>query len=573
MTRIIQDNKKLIITGIFLSIFIIGTTLILNTPSNITITYGLSTQTTDESQETISFNVFEPIGGTTNKKVILIGHGVMVSKEMLKGYAIELAASGFVAVPFDFRGHGYSSGLLQLDLLTEDVKAVKQYMIDEYDIDPNNFGYIGYSMGGEPGYKVVKNDTAFKCFIGVGTGLATTAGDDVLYTNDTRDLNVLMIHAQFDEAFTLEGVKTGMGLRMNISSDNVDANKLYGSFSDGNASKIFLDDNTDHLTLGWDQDFIRQARDWVINTFPDVSAPDENFYVNSRMLLLIIQLIGGIGFFFSIIGPISGKIIKYKEENAFKIELQSVQEEKLEVILKQGLIYPLLFGIIGMICMSWLFITPISIGAAVSALLSGEAFGFLVLIRKYAKGEEKSVVEILKSPFKRNRDDLIREIILGVILMVILALILYLSVTLNFININISIFKFGWTFLFYPVIFCIIILFSMMMQGVLQQKIENTNKGIFKLCMISFGFNMSYLLFFIGGLCLLIQNYFAMLIIYVFGPFALLMVFVSAIVYKKTGSLIPGAMINALYLSGMALAFSPYGNALSLVMQLFFRFF
>ncbi|MFX0008658.1 MAG: alpha/beta hydrolase, partial [Candidatus Hermodarchaeota archaeon] len=107
MNRIEITKKRIILLSIFLAIFITGTVFIFTVPISVKATYNKSIRTTDGV--TISFNVFEPVSGGLSKPAIIIGHGFMANKEMLKGYALELAAAGFVAVPFDFRGHGQST--------------------------------------------------------------------------------------------------------------------------------------------------------------------------------------------------------------------------------------------------------------------------------------------------------------------------------------------------------------------------------------------------------------------------------------------------------------------------------
>ena len=145
MVNLNLTKKRIVLICIFLAIFTIGTVFIFITPLSVKSTYGIPTQTSDGV--TISFNVFEPSNGGLNKPAIIIGHGVMVNKEMLKGYALELAAAGFVAVPFDFRGHGQST-MVEPDNKTKDVIAIKEYLSGRGDIDVNSLGYIGYSMGG-----------------------------------------------------------------------------------------------------------------------------------------------------------------------------------------------------------------------------------------------------------------------------------------------------------------------------------------------------------------------------------------------------------------------------------------
>jgi len=359
------EKKRIILIGVFLSLFLIGTILIFTTPTSVKITYSLSAKSKDGNM--VSFNVFEPVDGDKEKKAVIIGHGAMVNKEMLKGYAIELAAAGFVAVPFDFRGHGQSTGALNFGDLINDIKAIKGYLEDRGDIDvENGLGYIGYSMGGFPAAELVKKDDSFKCFIGIGTGLPLDE-DDAVKIDSGHELNVLMILAQYDQAFSIEKIKEGMGIRMDIDADDIDVNKLYGSFSDGTASKIFLDDNSDHLTTAWDQDFIREARDWVMNTFPDVRAVDQYFYVNVRALIFLLQIIGGIGLFFLLIEPLSNLIIKDREEEPYKIELEG---ETAKSISKSFIIYSFI--------LSWLFVFMAVIFLMLPLLLAGLMLALLL---------------------------------------------------------------------------------------------------------------------------------------------------------------------------------------------------
>jgi len=84
MEQDIITTKKLTIIAIFLSIFAVGSVLMFTTPSSVKSTYGLKAQTSDGVS--ISFNVFEPITTVSDnsRPAIIIGHGVMVNKEMLK---------------------------------------------------------------------------------------------------------------------------------------------------------------------------------------------------------------------------------------------------------------------------------------------------------------------------------------------------------------------------------------------------------------------------------------------------------------------------------------------------------
>lgn len=544
------STKRIIITCSFLSMFVLGTILIFTVPTSVKITYGLNTQTTDG--EIISFNIFEPqqnfyeaCNGETKKKAIIIGHGVMINKEMMKGYAIELAAAGFIAVPFDFRGHGQSTLGLGSGGLIDDIKAVKEYLLAERDdIDENGFGYIGYSMGGGPGCVIVKEDTSFKCFIGVGTGLPKNA-EDTIRADSSRRLNVLMIQARFDEAFSLSRVKEGMAIRLNVNPGEVHVNKLYGSFEDGDASMIYLDDNSNHLAVGWDQDFIREARNWVINTFPVIKQPDENFYANIRVLILILQLVGGIGFFFLIVEPLSNLILKNeKKTHINKIE---ISDKNTKNISSRTLFYSLLLGIPGIIIfIPILLLLPLAITGFVLALLFGQAFGILILLWRISKKSNSSLLEILKEIFKGPRSSMQKQIALGVILTIILYLILILSIGLNYLAIIPSLGKIIYFPIFIVIGLYIFMIFGLLFNVVIQPKLEEGLIGVFKSGILIFGFLFAYMFTYLFIICIIMGNFFY------FGSFVpiaiplyVLSAFSSAILYQKTGNIITGTIVNA----------------------------
>jgi pimeloyl-ACP methyl ester carboxylesterase len=502
----------------------------------------------------ISFNVFEPrpdlyntYNGDSKKKAIIIGHGFMANKEIMKGYALELAAAGFVVVPFDFRGHGQSTGTLD-DNLINDVIAIKDYLNDRDDIDINNLGYIGYSMGGRPGNQIIAEDLDFKCFIGVGTGLPTEDyfPQYVVNASSGRKMNILMIQARFDEAISLERVKEGMALRLNMNPEDVDANKLYGSFKDSNASLIFLDDNTNHLLLTWDQDFIREARNWVINTFPSVRNPEENFHVNTRFIILAFQLIGGIGLFFLIVEPLSEMILRMNGSNSerefFKIDLPGISASH---ITSQAIIYSLLLGLPGMIIFGPInAFLPLNTAGQVLMLLFGQAFGIFLLLWRIVKKANMSLSDNLKGLFE-GKELLLRQVILGAILAVILYIILHLSIGLNYYAILPSITKILLSPIYLVIGFIIFTVFGLFFQVVLQNKLDRDPNGFFKTILLTFGLQILYMIAFLLLLALTTGSFFTFgVYLPVTIPTTLLASCVSVVLYRKTGNIFAATIVN-----------------------------
>jgi pimeloyl-ACP methyl ester carboxylesterase len=564
MNKLNLSKKRITLLCIFLAIFTIGTVFIFITPLSVKSTYGIPTQTSDGV--TISFNVFEPTSGGLNKPAIIIGHGSMVNKEMMKGYALELAAAGFVVVPFDFRGHGQST-MVEPDNKTKDIIAIKEYLNNRPDVDINSLGYIGYSMGGL-GQELIDTDLAFKCFIGIGTWLYPTlrAG------NSTNPLNVLMIQALFDEAVELSGLKDSLAIRVGIPVSDVDSNKLYGSFQQGNASKIFLDDDSNHLKLAWDQDFIRQARDWAINSF-DLDVVDENFYVNIRGLILLLQVIGGIGFFFLTIEPLSKLVLTPKTDREKEVQYYKIEALDMSVmsISIKTIVFSIVLGILGvLIFIPILLILPLAVAGFVLTLLFGMSFGIIILLWRIGKKSNLSLKTILSRPFK-GRNSLLRQIILGAILGAMLFLIVYLSIGLNYLGLLPAITKF-WTLPIYFVIsFFVLLILNLLTQVVIQNKFSDSVKDTLKVLFLGAIFP---LLFYIVYLLLV---GFLMRSLFYFGtfiPISILMFIlssgVSVISYRKTGNIITGAIVNALLLTFLIVTMSTPQSGLSFIARLIF---
>ena len=546
------SKKRIALICIFLFIFVIGTIFIFVVPLSVKSTYGLSTQTDDGV--TISFNVFEPSDGGLNKPAFIIGHGSMVNKEMVKGYALELAAAGFVVVPFDFRGHGQST-TGDSSVRINDVIAIKEYLQTRGDIDMNSLGYIGYSMGGL-GQALVHDDTAFKCFIGIGTWLYP----DLRRGNSTNPLNVLMIQALFDEAVKLPYLKESLATRVGIPISNMDSNKIYGSFQQGNASMIYLDDNSNHLTVAWDEDFIREARDWAINSF-DIDVVDETFYVNVRALILLVQVIGGIGFFLLIIDPLSNLILQSKNEreNGAEIKIYRIDasDYSIKSLTVKPILYSLLLGIPGVILfIPILLILPLAIAGFVVALLFGQAFGLMVLLWRIGKKDDLAFKDILREPFK-GRNKFLRQLALGAILGTILYLISYLSIGLNYLGLVPSVTKIWTAPIYFVISFFVILILNLITQVIIQNKFDDSIINTIKILFLSFILPFLYFFVYLLLIGVVLRSFFYF---GTFIPISLVMFTltsaVSIITYRKTGNIITGAIINAVILTFLIVTMS-----------------
>ena len=562
MNKFDITRKKLILITVFLTVFIIGTVLILTIPFDVKSTYGQTVQTTDGVN--ISFNVFEPRRTGLNKKAVILGHGSMSNKEMLTGNAIELAAAGFVAVTFDFRGHGQSTGTPEWESFTNDIDAIVSYLNSRADINTSALGYFGFSMGGFPGMQIVNESTDFHCFIGAATWLP----EGVRKGNSTHPLNILMILGRYDELITPEDLKVGLSSYTDKPASDLDVNKLYGSFQEGNAAMIYLDDNSNHVLGDWDPDFIRETRNFVMNTFPDVKPIDENFYANIRLIIFFLQLLGGIGFFLLIVHPLSKVLLKTEENEAFEIQLEGDSIRSLSI---KTLLYSLLLGLPGiLIFVPIILLVYVPIAGFVLALLFGQTFGILILLWRLGKKIDISLVTILKKPFQGSRNNLIRQFLLGIILAIIVTIVIYLSSGLNYMGIIPSLMKIPWLFLVFPIFFIIFMVFSLLGQGILQNKFDRGVKDLIKISLLQFGFLILYMSTYLLIIALIMNDffYFGSFLPIAIPVFLLSSVFFT-IIYQKSGNIISGTIVVALLFTLIVCTMSSYESGFSFIMGFF----
>ncbi len=545
MNKLNLSKKQSALIMTFLALFGVSTIFMFITPFNVKRTYNLTTTTSDGVL--ISFNVFEPIDGGNNKKAVIMGHGVLGNKELMNSYAIEVAAAGFVAVTLDFRGHGQSTGPIGGGSLLEDIIAIKQYLNSRGDIDINNLGYVGFSMGGI-GQSLVNNDLDFKCFLGTATFLYNSSS--LRRGNSSNPLNVLMVVGKFDELIEVDEIKIPFAERINRPVEDVNVQKLYGSFEMGNASKIYYDDNSNHLSSYWDTDFVREVKTWVINSFPDVIQTDENFYGNIRLIILVIQIIGGIGFFLSLIKPLSEIIVPKKEEER-EMHIIETPDLSIKKFSLKILAFSLLLGFPGIFIM---LIINIPLGLALFgflvSLFFGQAFAQLLYLWRLGKRQDLSFRSVLGKPFKGDRLESLRHILLGVILASIIIIILHLSIGMNYFSFVPSLTKVLWIPVYMVLFFFTFMIFGLVYQYTLQPKFNNSNKSIAKVTLLTYMFMMIYTFVYVLVLSLIIRSFFYFgFLIPIASVVFLLATLIWTVSYRSSGNIIAGSIASCVFIS------------------------
>jgi len=533
-----KNRKKYLTLGLLSILFLCSLGVFLIFPTNITRTHNQSTTTSDGVK--IVYDVFEPkTEDSSMKTAVILGHGVMVNKNFMRTIALDLAGQGIVAVDFDFRGHGRSGGSSNEGDITSDILAIKEVLALRGDINMTNLGYVGYSMGGGAGFRLLNNDSDFSAMVSLA------AGARIQYSIP----NLLILHGLWDElSLNYSNLLEFMENKTGIPDEEIEIDHIYGSFSDGTALQISLA-KTDHLFAPYSYKNVREIRFWFLQALNGESNPDSNF-INYFLLIFSVLIATITGFYIFFLGTslILSKITKQSNPEEFSILGEITQDKsKFSKLIRLYWVFVLPLSIPCMVFALPLLPVPIFYMVLFTAILIGPSmatlfFQFYILKKNVAIKLKEFYLSILK--FTK-----IQNILLGLIFGVILYTML--SFTIGFIfGIVPSSTKWGWAVLFFVVIFITQFNFTQFSQPFVIRGIGyETKKQRFK------GQSTVFAMFFIPITMivlisvLIFQSWFNVQFLFPFIPIILMVNAISRKFYQKTQDLFLPVITNSIFLT------------------------
>ena len=244
--------------------------------------------------------LYAPKGLTGKTPAIALAHGISNSKEVLSGVALELARNGYVALTIDEKGHGESDPGVGVTDPTLGLGSAVAYLASLHYVDANRIGVGGHSMGAGAVRAVVSTDTriAASIFIGGGTG----DGETYPPLTTTSPKNLLFIVGRNDVLFDLDSLDISLRLAFG-ATEAIVPGEVYGEFGDGTARKLVVLQAI-HLVEPLDPATAEEIVDWANRSLnPQVSYPmpvkPQTYLV--REALMGVSLIA----FVAIVGPVS----------------------------------------------------------------------------------------------------------------------------------------------------------------------------------------------------------------------------------------------------------------------------
>jgi len=518
-----NNRRKYLTLGLLSILFLCSLGAFLIFPTDIKRTYNQSTLTSDGVK--IVYDVFEPKSEESSMKTaVILGHGIMVNKNFMRTIALDLAGQGIVSIALDFRGHGRSGG---------SIKA--------------NLGYVGYSMGGGAGFRLLNNDSDFRAMVSLA------AGGRAQYSTP----NLLILHGIWDELNIYSNVLEYMENKTGIHEDNIETDRIYGSFTNGTALQVSLA-KTDHLFAPYSYKNVREIRFWFLQALNGESDPDSSF-VNYFLLILSVLIATVSGLYIFLLGTdvILSKIIHNSKSTEYISDESNPEKPSyLEKIIQDQ------SKLSKIIRMYWVFVLPLSIPCMVfalpllpvpmfymvlfSALLMGPSMATLFYQIYILKKNKIKLKEFYLKIFKSTK---IQNLLLGLIFGGILYSLLCLTIGYIF-GIVPSSTKWGWAVLFFAIIIIIQFNFAQFFQPVVIRGIGyDTKKQRFQGQLTIFAMYFGSITFLVLLSLLIFQSWFNIQFIFPFIPLILIVNVISGKFYQKTQDLILPVVTNSVYLT------------------------
>ena len=207
--------------------------------------------------------VFRP-ASNGSAPVVVIAHGFAGSQQLMQPFAVTLARNGYIAVTFDFLGHGRNPAPMRGDItegktitseLLKELGQVAAYA-GKLSSSDHRLAVLGHSMASDivVRYAQTTPDVTATVAVSVFSPVATaTSPRNLLVIVGALEPSMLI-----DEGLRIAGLATG---------GKAIAGETSGNFADGTARRMILARGVEHIGVLYSRDSMSEALSWLNQAF------------------------------------------------------------------------------------------------------------------------------------------------------------------------------------------------------------------------------------------------------------------------------------------------------------------
>ncbi|GAB5500535.1 MAG: alpha/beta fold hydrolase [Pseudohongiellaceae bacterium] len=215
--------------------------------------------------------------------VVLIAHGFAGSQQLMQPFAVSFARNGYLAVTFDYYGHGRNLEPLAGDVT--DVEGATGFLLDQTRAvadfalslpgASDELVVLGHSMASDIVVRYAQRDERVDATIAVSMFSPAVTAD--------QPENLLIIVGAL-EGFLRDEALRALGLVTANPQEGVTA----GSFQDGSARRVAFSDGVEHVGVLYSQESMQEAVAWT----DQIYSRSGSGYTDSRGLALVALIAG-----------------------------------------------------------------------------------------------------------------------------------------------------------------------------------------------------------------------------------------------------------------------------------------
>lgn len=212
---------------------------------------------------TTPVTVFEPKSGE-RAPVVVIAHGFAGSQQLMQPFATTLARNGYIAVTFDFLGHGrnpvpmrgdITEGLTITSALLRELGEIASYA-KRLPASDGRLAALGHSMASDIVVRFAQANPETQATV------AVSVFSPVVTADSPRNLLVI-VGAIEPSMLSDEGLRI-----VNLAAGGkAIPGETYGKFSDGTARRLVLARGVEHIGVLYSQDSMTASLDWLNTAF------------------------------------------------------------------------------------------------------------------------------------------------------------------------------------------------------------------------------------------------------------------------------------------------------------------